>query len=255
MRAFDLSLVPSACLAAAVAMCGCSGANPNVFPDPGPPEASTPPPEPDAGDLIDGPSLFPDAPTSAAICVPQSASGFQPAWTQPEAWKQGACTMPQIASFYSACLTPPISESTCQAYVQANGGCATCLQSPDTASQYAAVVWHEHNAYWTVNVAGCIARATGDPSGAGCGASYSAAIACRQSSCSACWAAQGSKATFAQFESCEQQAGQSTCSTFTQDVPAVCGNLSQSAGSVCMPKSSATAQDAYMQIAPLFCGQ
>jgi hypothetical protein len=38
-------------------------------------------------------------------------------------------------------------------------------------------------------------------------------------------------------------------------VPATCGNLSQSAGSVCMPASAATAQEAYMQIAPLFCGK
>jgi len=238
---------------AIVALCGCSGANPNVFPDVSPEAAPPPPPVPEAGDLTGG-NLFPDAAT-ADICLPQGVSGFKPAWTPPEAWKQGTCTMPQIAAFYSACLTPPISEATCQSYVQANGSCASCLQSPDTASQYAAIVWHESNAYWTVNVAGCIARAMGDPSGAGCGASYAAAIACRQQSCSACWAAQGTTASFQQFASCEEQAGQSTCSTFTQAVPAVCGNLSQSAGGVCMPPSSATAQDAYMLIAPLFCGQ
>jgi hypothetical protein len=240
--------------AATVVLCACSGSNPNAFPDPGPKEAGPVIEGPEAGDLIDGPNLFPEA-GATAICLPQSVGGYKPAWVPPEAWKQGACSSPQIAGFYSACLTPPISETACQAFAQANSSCSTCLQSPDTAAEYAAVIWHENKAYWTVNVAGCIARAMGDPSGSGCGASYSAAIACRQQSCGACWAAQGSTATFPEFASCEEQAGQSTCSSFTAQVPATCGNLSQSAGSVCMPASAATAQEAYMQIAPLFCGK
>lgn len=241
-------------LGAVVVVCACSGTNPNVFPDPpdsGPWEQPT---GPEAGDLFDGGSLFADA-KSTAICVPQAVSGFAPAWTPPEAWKQGVCTMAQIQSFYTACLTPPISGTTCDAFVKANTTCAPCLQLTDTAPQAAAIVWHEAKAYWTVNVAGCIARAMGDPSGSGCGASYSAAIACRQQSCNACWAAQGTSATFQQFATCEDQAGGTTCSSFSQQVPATCGNLSMGAGNVCMPASSATAQEAYMQIAPLFCGQ
>jgi hypothetical protein len=95
----------------------------------------------------------------------------------------------------------------------------------------------------------------GDPSASGCGAAYSDAIACRQASCNACWAAQGTSATFQQFATCEEKAGSSTCSTYASAVPTACGNLDTSAAGVCMPQSGATAQQAYMQVAPLFCGQ
>jgi hypothetical protein len=247
------ALAPALVACSLCSLSACSGANPNVFPDP--PEAAPPVTvADDAGDLVDGPSLLHDAPTSAAICLPQSVSGYQPAWTPPEAWKQSVCTAAQISGFYTACLTPPISPSTCATFVSESGPCTSCLQSQDTAAQAGAIVWHESGAYWTVNVAGCIARAMGDATGGGCGAAYSAAIACRQQSCNACWAGQGTTTTFSEFATCEQQAGQSTCSTFAQAVPTTCGNLSQGAGSVCMPSASATAQEAYMQIAPLFCG-
>jgi hypothetical protein len=255
MRARASSSVPSLALLAVLASPGlaCSGANPDVFPDPDVHEAAPPPSEinGEAGSFFDG-SLIQEA--AAAICDPQSVAGFKPAWTAPEAWKPSACTATQISGFYAACLTPPISTSACKAFVAHNGTCSACLQTEDTTPAAGAIVWHEHDAYWTVNVAGCIARATGDPSGSGCGASYAAAIACRQQSCNACWAGQGATTTFAEFSACEQQAGQSTCLSFAQAVPAACGDLSQGPGSVCMPPSGATAQDAYMQIAPLFCG-
>ena len=132
---------------------------------------------------------------------------------------------------------------------------APCLQSQETDATGAAVVWHQQMQYWTVNVAGCIARATGDATAAGCGASYAAAISCRQSSCNACWQAQGQSATFQQFSDCETMAGSTTCQTYAEAVPAKCGNLDTPPASVCMPNSGATAQEAYMQIAQLFCGQ
>lgn len=251
MRALS-PLVLSSSLA--VATCACSGADPNQFPS-GPKDAGAPPvTNGDSGSFTNDAGTFGNTPP-AVTCDPQSVGGFSPKWTPPEAWKQGACSATQIASFYTACLTPPISAQTCGAFVQANGSCATCLQSQDTDAKAAAIVWHEHQAYWTVNVAGCIANAMGDPSASGCGAAYSAAIACRQQSCNACWAAQGTTATFQQFATCEQQAGSSTCGTYASAVPTACGDLTTSAAGVCMPQSGASAQAAYMQVAPLFCGQ
>lgn len=163
--------------------------------------------------------------------------------------------MTQITGFYAACLTPPITMQTCQAFVQANSNCASCLQSQETDATSAAIVWHEQERYWTVNVAGCIARAMGDPTATGCGAAYGAAIACRQSSCNACWEAQGTSATFQEFSNCESLAGSTTCQTYADAVPAKCGELDTGPAGVCMPSSSATAQDAFMQVAPLFCAQ
>jgi hypothetical protein len=249
------SLVALAPLAAALSLCACSGTGPgnifpNVTPDAGPPSVDNG----DAGDLTNGPGTFGDAASAPAVCTPQSLTTFSPSWQQPEAWKQNVCSATQISGFYAACLTPPIDATACKTFVQQNGSCASCLQSQETDAKAAAVVWHEQERYWTVNVAGCIAQATGDASPTGCGAAYAAAIACRQASCDACWAGVGTTSTFQQFNDCEQQAGQSTCQTYAAAVPDKCGDLTKSAASVCMPSTSATAQEAFMQIAPLFCG-
>jgi hypothetical protein len=248
IASFSSATVAVLATLATAMVCACSGTNPNVFPEPPDSGPTTVYPDASYGTFGDG-----AAEAAAAICDPQPVSTFKPAWTPPEAWKQTACTMSQISGFYAACLTPPISTKTCQDYVTANPSCSSCLQSEDTASTAAAVVWHEHDAYWTVNVAGCIARATNDASSAGCGASYAAAISCRQASCNACWAGLNTTTTFDEFAACEQSAGSTTCSLFASAVPTACGNLSQGPGSVCMPSSGATAQEAFMQVAPLFC--
>jgi hypothetical protein len=258
LMALAMRLISSLLLApfTAIALFACSGIGPgDNFPSP--PAKPNPPPSVDngdAGDLVNGPGM--DAGSSApAVCDPAATTSFQPAWQAPEAWKQNVCSATQITGFYAACLTPPISAQTCQTFVQANANCAPCLQSQETDTTSSAIVWHEQDRYWTVNVAGCIARATGDATSAGCGAVYGAAIACRQASCNACWEAQGTSATFQQFSDCESLAGSTTCQTYAQAVPTKCGTLDQGPASVCMPSSSATAQGAYMQIAPLFCGQ
>jgi hypothetical protein len=254
MRAF-VAIVP---LAAALGLSACSGASTptigNSFDNPPAEAGSRSVSNGDAGDLVSGPDTG-TPPSAPAVCDPASVASYTPSWQPPEAWKQGVCTSTQIGDFYAACLTPPISKATCDAFAQANASCAPCLQSQETDPKAGAVVWHEQMKYWTVNVAGCIAQATGDVTPSGCGAAYAAAIACRQASCNACWQAQGTSASFQQFSDCESQAGTTTCQTYAQAVPTKCGDLKTTAASVCMPSSSATAKDAFMQIAPLFCGQ
>jgi hypothetical protein len=255
MRALVAIAPVAAALTATFGLFACSGTSPgNVF---GPTPVEVGPPSVNDGDAG---NLFPNQPeasttTTAAECNPSSVSTFQPEWQAPEQWKQNVCTAAQISSFYDSCLTPPISAAACNAFVQQNANCAPCLQSQDTDATAAAVVWHEQMQYWTVNVAGCIARASGDATATGCGASYAAAISCRQSSCNACWVAQGQSATFQQFSDCETLAGSTTCQTYAEAVPSKCGNLDVPPTSVCMPNSGATAQEAFMQVAPLFCGQ
>ncbi|HEY3821264.1 MAG TPA: hypothetical protein VGL81_29060 [Polyangiaceae bacterium] len=250
MRAL-LAIVP---VAAVFSLSACSGTSPgNIFVstplEAGPPSVNNG----DAGNLFNGP---PEAGTTStpAECNPQAIQAFQPVWQPPEPWKQNVCTTAQISSFYDSCLTPPISKAACDAFVQQNANCAPCLQSQDSDATAAAIVWHEEMQYWTVNVAGCIAQATGDATASGCGASYAAAISCRQSSCNACWEAQGTSATFQEFSDCETLAGSTTCQTFAEAVPSKCGNLDTPPANVCMPNSGATAQQAFMQVAPLFCG-
>jgi hypothetical protein len=249
MRAL-VAIVP---VAAALSLFACSGtAPPDIFSTTHVEAGSPPTTYPDGGNLL-GPAET-GTPAPPADCNPAAVTAFQPVWQPPEAWKQNVCTAAQISDFYDACLTPPISESACNSFVQQNAKCAPCLQSQDTDPTGAVIVWHEKMQYWTVNVAGCIADATGDATAAGCGASYAAAIACRQSSCNACWVAQGESATFQQFSDCESLAGATTCQSYASAVPTKCGNLDSTAAGVCMPSSSATAQQAYMQLAPLFCG-
>ena len=254
MRALVAIVPVAAAMTFTFCLSACSGTSPgNVFGptyvDAGGPSVNNG----DGGNLFNGPEA--STTTLGAVCDPAATTSFQPAWQGPEQWKQNVCTAAQISGFYDSCLTPPISSAACKSFVQQNANCAPCLQSQETDATGAAVVWHEKMQYWTVNVAGCIARATGDATAAGCGASYAAAISCRQSSCNACWQAQGQSATFQQFSDCETMAGSTTCQTYAEAVPAKCGNLDTPPASVCMPNSGATAQEAYMQIAPLFCGQ
>ncbi|MGD0530518.1 MAG: hypothetical protein ABSE49_35620 [Polyangiaceae bacterium] len=208
MRAL-VAIVP---LAAALSLSACSGAGPaNIFtsvPEAGPPPVN----DGDAGNLF--PAMEAGTTSMPADCNPSAVSAFQPVWQPPEPWKENVCTATQISGFYASCLTPPISEAACNAFVQENAKCAPCLQSQDTDPTAAAIVWHEEMQYWTVNVAGCIAEATGDATASGCGASYAAAISCRQQSCNACWVAQGQSATFQQFSDCESLAGATTCESF-----------------------------------------
>ena len=112
---------------------------------------------------------------------------------RPKQWKQGVCTATQIIGLLRGVPDPahlgaPRVNRSCRQ----TASCAPCLQSQDTDPTAAAIVWHEDMKYWTVNVAGCIAEATWAIRAAtGCGAAYAAAIACRQSSCNACWAGPG----------------------------------------------------------------
>src|SRR4029077_723199 len=106
-----------------------------------------------------------------------------------------------------ACLSPPIDAATCTAFIQANGSCASCLQSKETDAEYGPVIWHASNKYYTMNIAGCIANTENDTSASGCGAAYQAVLECKETACSACFA--GANGSFSNFISCEQSAGQS----------------------------------------------
>jgi hypothetical protein len=244
MRAF---VIPVS-VAALVAL-GCSGTDPgNVFqgqPPPDPPDAG-PPPGNFGGDDSGSPQATPQA------CSPADMSGFQSKWTAPQPWQQNVCTKTQIDGFYTACLTAPVVAATCQAYVAQNQACSACLQSQETDPAWGVVVWHEQMHFWTVNVAGCLAHALGDMQGTGCAGAYEGAIQCRQVACNACW--DDTANTFTQFAACESQAAQSSCAPADQAVPSKCGNLSAPPGSECVPAQGATAHDAYVQVAPLFCG-
>jgi hypothetical protein len=189
--------------------------------------------------------------TAPTTCAP-AASGSQAAWTPPEPFGQSVCTQTQIAGFYTACLASPLDPTVCSQFEQANASCSNCLDSQDGDSALGPIVWHLSHTYYTVNVAGCIAREQGDVSASGCGATYGKTIECQEQSCDACFST--AAPTFSMFATCEQQAEESVCETLHDAIAPACGDLDTGPGATCFPPSGATAEDAYLLVAPKFCG-
>jgi hypothetical protein len=245
--------VALAALPAVPALAGCSGSNgPGLFQNGGPDagfEGSG-----DAANLSqDAASLLTDA--NLPPCPPAPVTSFKPAWKPPSTAKSGACTTLQMSTFFDACLGPSSNAAGCTAYAQANTDCAACLQSDDTAPQYGPVVWHSSRLYYTTNIAGCIADVQTDGGSAGCGAAYQAVVQCKETACSACLSAQ--TPDFSRYSACENKAG-TECASYIQTLTSTCGtSLKDPANpiAVCIPPAGDTAQDAYLRLAPVFCGK
>jgi hypothetical protein len=245
MRALLITIAATAAL-----VVGCGGTDPALFQTP-PDPPSTPDDAGPPGNFVGGDDASDAKPTPTA-CTPADMTGFQPAWTPPQAWKQGVCTTKQVTDFYTSCLASPIAPSTCDAYAQANATCVACLQSKDTDATWGAVVWHDEMRFWTVNVAGCLSYVLGDGAGTGCAGAYEGAVQCRQKACDACWA--NTANTFQQFAACEGQAGQTQCTAMDQMLGTKCGDLSMPPANTCVPPTGSTTKDAYLLVAPAFCG-
>jgi hypothetical protein len=230
-------------LAGAISLAGCGGSPGGSVFIPSPPDAATPAP-------YGGGLLGPDAGSAAdanVVCVPASTAGFTPTWKGPTAVHSGACTSAQISSFYDDCLSFTSDSATCDGFVKANTACTACLQSNDTDATYGAIIWHSSHAYFTTNIAGCIAAETGDTSPTGCAATYQGIVECKEAACSACLAAKDP----AGFSTCESKA--TGCGGLPQTCIAEIRDASDPA-STCIPPAGTTTQDAYLRIAPIFCG-
>jgi hypothetical protein len=236
----------------ATALFGCSGtAGQSLFNSSGPSPKMTEPPPPNYafGNPDAGAPAVSDAPTT---CAPANVGAMQATWTPPEPFGQNVCTGTQIAGFYTACLTSPLDPAVCNQFEQANVDCSQCLDTQDGDSALGPVVWHLNHTYYTVNLAGCIARERGDVSASGCGATYGETVECQEQACNACFAT--AAPTFTMFTTCEGQAEDSVCNSLHESIAPACGDLDSGPAAACFPPSGATAQDAYMLVAPKFCG-
>lgn len=183
-------------------------------------------------------------------------TSFTPTWKPPIASKSGACSTTQISSFFDACLGPSSNSAGCGAYIQANSSCAACLQSNDTDPKYGPVIWHSNGLYYTTNIAGCIADEQADAGADGCGAAYQAVVQCKETACNACLSA--TDPNFSVYSTCEDQAGSTECQSFIKTLSTTCGTAIQDPTNpvaIRIPPLTDTAQDAYLQLAPIFCGQ
>ena len=88
---------------------------------------------------------------------------------------------------------------------------------------------------------------------AGCGAAYESLLQCRRASCESCLS--GASASFKKFADCQKASGTSTCEDFYKKQTAACTTLSTGTpADVCIPPSGSSLKDAFLRIAPIFCG-
>jgi hypothetical protein len=241
-----------ATLPALGALAGCGGSNgPGSFFNIGPDAAFV---SGDAADLTqDAGSLLVDA--NLPPCPPAPVTSFAPVWKPPVASKSGACTSGQISSYFDACLSPSSNPAGCSTYTQANTTCVSCLESDETAAQYGPVIWHSNRLYYTTNIAGCIADMQADGGADGCGAAYQGVVECKQAACSACMTPQ--TPVFSRYLTCENQAG-TECESYIKTLTGTCGATLKDPSNpiaVCIPPQGDTPQDAYLRLAPMFCGK
>ncbi len=245
IRLLSASFVFAPIAVIAIAACGGSGNDGSLFPT-SPQDSGPLTPPYDGGSLINPGDSGGDA---AASCTPAPLGSFKAVWKKPTTSLSGKCSTTQIEAFYDDCLNAPLTSMACKSFIAANGDCSTCLQSNDTDSQYSAVIWHSNLAFWTLNTAGCIANELSDDSPTGCGAAYQGAIQCEETACTACGVAD-----YALFPECESNAA-TECDSYLKAKSAACGTSLKDASdpaSVCT--SATSAQNAYLIIAPVFCG-
>jgi hypothetical protein len=187
------------------------------------------------------------------VCAPSSITGFVPKYKAPAAPNLTACTDAQLDGYYAACLLAPLDEKKCSDFKKTIGTCGTCLDTSDTDPAFGAVVWHDSDKYFTVNIPGCIAIKQKDTGDTGCGATYEALLQCRRASCETCLT--GPAASFKKFSDCQRAAGSTTCEDYYKKETAACTTLSTGTpADVCIPPSGSTLKDAFNRIAPIFCG-
>jgi hypothetical protein len=179
---------------------------------------------------------------------------FMPTWSPPNV-TAGACATDQdIADAYDKCFAPPVDANACNAYKMAKASCFTCISSNDSDAKHGPLVWAAGMAYFTVNVAGCVAIEQKDASAGSCAAAFDAAIECKRSSCASC--ASGANIDFSQLSMCENAAGKTgVCMSLGSTEGMKCGDLQgpDASTSACFESSGETLRDLYLRVAPLFC--
>ena len=210
------------------------------------------------GHCVAGPPRF-----LASACVRQSTSTcgcsdpstFTPTWKPPTSFHQGKCTDAQIATFVD-CLNGKPDAATCKTFFNdaANKSCLQCADTPSTAATYGPLVLGTVTI--EVNVAGCIALATGDVTATGCGAKVLALSQCELAACEPNCPVSSSDtgAEFMALLACQMKSDAAECKKFADD--AACATSVEGDGGVaaaCAPNGATFADNAIPMI-KLFCG-
>jgi hypothetical protein len=188
-------------------------------------------------------------------CVPGDVSSFMPTWKPPTGFNQGKCTDLQVNALVD-CLNNVPDVATCKTFGAdlANKACLDCAITRSTASAYGPLV--EDSVTAQVNVAGCIALATGDLSATGCGAKRLALSQCELAACEInCPVFAGDTGSeLAALLACLPESDTSSCKTFAAD--AACGSALEGDGGIaaaCAQTRATFAENAKAMV-QLFCG-
>lgn len=191
--------------------------------------------------------------------TPTIPADFAATWKAPTK-NASACTSAQIDAYYDACLKDLNDKATCETFRTnaANTTCVSCAEATDASGpiQFRSINSSER-AYYTLNIAGCIAaqQAPDGQDDQGCGAKYNAAIQCRRDSCQQCLQTGG---TFGNFTYCQNLvAKQGLCASLASAYGTACpGTSTTEPTSECFPKQSgAEDQKVYTaRVIALTCG-
>ena len=169
--------------------------NPNTFPIRRRKDAAPPPiTNGDAGSFGTEARTSRKPPPATTSAIPRAWAASSPPGRRRRRGSRTSCTMTQISDFYAACLTPPILGDD----VQGRTSRRTRAARRACSRRHGADVGRHRVARarrvldgergrlhrrrrWATRAQRAAERA------------YSAAIACRQASCNACWAAQGNE--------------------------------------------------------------
>jgi hypothetical protein len=201
--------------------------------------ALTPPPPPHGGAACPG----------IGTCWPHDETAFTPTWVPPLGAHLGRCTPTQVSDFYTACLDPTATATTCSAWAQnaANTTCFGCLYTDSTATAYGALVGYSQAAF--LNIPGCVALV--EPCNQPCASTLSDLHACEDAACGSTLCADSTS-----YNTCANQADSCTsCSGYANSTS--CFSLitgAQHPAEAACNLNATTFQPAYISVATLMCG-
>jgi hypothetical protein len=193
-----------------------------------------------------------DATVVVTTCSPSSTSGFVSSWVPPNTLHSGACTAVNAQLAVDCVFDDTVNQTACTAFAAdaGNSACQDCIFSTSTASSYGAIV--VSGTLGTLNVAGCIARLSGDVSSSGCGAKLQSLSQCEDYVCSGCDDPGSSQQALDDYLQCQSDADNSACSSYVS--AASCADAliqPDAAAEKCMEGN--TFLDRARNLAKLFC--
>jgi len=204
----------------------------------------------------DGANL-PGASADASSCRPGSVQTFQAVAYHPAGAFCGQCTPLQVSDYYADCLDPTTSSpDACNSFAKqsaAQGACAACIQTPDTAAAYGPLV--TSGTLVRANVGGCIQLT--DPRALACAKAKQAALACELLACQAnCPVSSADPVSLQGYAACAAAADGAGCQAFAQAAECSAGDAggdadgSASQVAICLATDFKTFYD---EVVPLFC--